>query len=106
MVPKAGTLFVSGWAADTTSGAPVQSVTVYVDGKSIGRAMLGGARPDVVQVYGRSDYADSGWNFGSSAGALSVGPHSVTATVAGPSGTAQLGSTKAITIAAQTGGQR
>ncbi|MDP8979506.1 MAG: carbohydrate binding domain-containing protein, partial [Acidobacteriota bacterium] len=43
---KGATLYVRGWAADTALGAPVQSVTVFVDGVSVGTATLGTARPD------------------------------------------------------------
>jgi len=95
---KSGTLVVRGWAADTATGAPVQSVTVRVDGVNVGTAILGGARPDVAQAYGRSDFTNSGWTFQTSAGFLSVGQHSVTAIATGPSGTAPLAGSKNITI--------
>ena len=101
-ITKGGTLYVRGWAADTVSGAPVQSVTVKIDGGSVGAATLGGSRPDVAQVYGRSDYTSSGWNFQTSTGTLTTGSHSVSATVVGSSGTAQLGP-KTITITTQGG---
>ncbi|HEY6390463.1 MAG TPA: glycosyl hydrolase family 17 protein [Bryobacteraceae bacterium] len=91
-VLKGGTLYAIGWAADTATGAPVQSVTVFVDGVSVGTATLGFARSDVANYYARSDYTNSGWSFQMSTSALSFGSHTVTATVAGPSGTAQLGS--------------
>jgi hypothetical protein len=55
-------LDVSGWAADTVSGAPVQNVTVAVDGISVGTATLGATRSDVAQAYNRSDYTHSGWS--------------------------------------------
>jgi hypothetical protein len=97
-VAQGGTLYVRGWAADTASGAPVQSVTVLVDGSSVGTATLGAARPDVAQAFNRSDYANSGWNFQMSAGTLTVGSHSVTATAAGSSGTGSLLRTKTVNI--------
>jgi hypothetical protein len=91
-VTKGATLFVAGWAADTVSGAPVQSVTVFVDGSNVGTATLGLSRPDVASYFGRSDYANSGWSFQMSTSALSSGQHTVTAMAMGSSGTAQIGS--------------
>ena len=93
-------LFVEGWAADTAAGAPVQSVTVFVDGISMGTAALGGARPDVAVAFNRSDYTNSGWNFHMSTGALIIGAHSVTATAVGSSGTAQLVGSKVVNVVA------
>jgi uncharacterized repeat protein (TIGR01451 family) len=89
-VAQSGTLYVRGWAADTVGGAPVQSVTVFVDGNSVGNATLGSARADVAQAFSRSDYTNSGWSLQVSAGTLSVGQHSVTATATGSSGTGPL----------------
>jgi uncharacterized repeat protein (TIGR01451 family) len=85
-VSQTGTLYVGGWAADTVAGAPVQTVTVFLDGNSIGTATLGGARPDVAQTFSRSDYTNSGWSLQISAGNLSTGQHSVTAAATGSSG--------------------
>ncbi len=98
-VAQAGTLYVRGWAADTSTGAPVQTVTVLIDGNSVGNATLGGARPDVASAYSRSDYTNSGWSFQMSAGTLSVGPHSVTAMATGSSGTGTLTRTRTVNIA-------
>ncbi len=89
-VSQGGTLYVRGWAADTVSGAPVTSVTVFIDGTSHGNATLGGSRPDVASAYSRSDFTNSGWSFQMSAAGLSVGQHSVSATASGPSGTGTL----------------
>ena len=97
-VAKGGTLYVRGWAADTASGAPLQSVTVYVDGSSAGNATLGISRPDVAKAFDRSDYTNSGWNFQMSTATLSVGAHSVTATATGTSGTGPLTRTKTVNI--------
>src|SRR5260370_4689745 len=91
-VAKGATLYVAGWATDTVSGAPVQSVTVFVDGGNVGTATLGIARPDVAQAFNRSDYANSGWSFQTSTSTLSLGQHTVTAMAMGPSGPAQIGS--------------
>ena len=99
-VVKGATLYVRGWAADTVSGAPVQSVTIFVDGNSVGTATLGAARPDVAQAFNRSDYTNSGWNLQMSTAALTVGSHSVTATAAGPSGTGPLLRPRTVNITA------
>ena len=100
-LPRGGTLYVRGWAVDTAGGAPVQNVTVFVDGSPVGTAALGSARPDVAQAFSRSDYTNSGWSFQMSSSGLTVGPHSVTATASGSSGTGQLTTTKTVTITAQ-----
>ena len=100
-LPRGGTLYVRGWAVDTATGAPVQNVTVFVDGSPVGTAALGSARPDVAQAYGRSDYRNSGWSFQMSSGGLTVGTHTVTATGSGPSGTGPLTTAKTVTITSQ-----
>jgi N-acetylmuramoyl-L-alanine amidase len=100
-VGKGQTLYVWGWATDTASGAPVQSVTVFVDGSSVGTATLGLVRSDVASAYGRSDYTNSGWSFQMSTGALSLGQHTVTASAMGPSGTGQLAASRTVNITAQ-----
>jgi hypothetical protein len=97
---KGGMLYAAGWAADTATGAPVGSVTVYVDGASVGTAVLGGARPDVAQAFGKSMYAASGWSFQMSTAGLSIGAHTVTARSAGASGSVQLTGTKVVTVTA------
>jgi hypothetical protein len=95
---KGAPLFVRGWAADTVNGAPVTSVTISVDGTSVGTATLGIARADVATGYGRSDYTNSGWSFQGSTAALSLGQHTVSATAVGPSGSAPLPVNKTITV--------
>jgi hypothetical protein len=100
-VVKNATLYVYGWAADTSTGAPVQSVTVFVDGNSVGTATLGSARSDVASAYGRSDFTNSGWSFQMSTSTLGLGQHTVTATAIGPSGTAQLSASRTVNITAQ-----
>ena len=97
-VVKGGTLYVRGWAADIVSGAPVESVAIFIDGSSVGTAALGAARPDVANYFGRSDYANSGWSLEMSTANLSLGLHTVTATVAGPSGTAPLATSRTVTV--------
>jgi hypothetical protein len=98
------TLYVRGWAADTVTAAPVTSVTISIDGSSVGTATLGISRPDVATFYNRPDYTNSGWSFQMSTSSLSLAVHTVAATATGPSGTAQVGGTKSITINALPGG--
>ncbi|MGD0868591.1 MAG: hypothetical protein ABSB88_03485 [Bryobacteraceae bacterium] len=105
-VSTAEILYILGWAADTAKGAPVDRVMVDVDGISAGAATLGVVRRDVENYYSRSDYFNCGWSFQMSASKLSPGEHTVTATASGPSGTAQLGSSRTITIRADTDGGR
>jgi hypothetical protein len=88
-VAKGEPLYVGGWAADTVGGAPVQSVTILVDGVSVGTASLGGVRPDVAAAFGRSDFTNSGWGFQMLTGSLSIGPHTISANATGASGTPQ-----------------
>ena len=76
----------------------MQSVTVFLDGNSVGTAALGFARPDVASAFGRSDYTNSGWSFQMSTSSLSLGSHTVTARSVGPSGTALLVGSKIVTI--------
>jgi hypothetical protein len=106
VVPKGGSVSIFGWAADTADGAPVRSVTVYVDGQAVGAAALGGARLDVARKYARSDFANSGWEFQMPADRLEVGQHTAAAKVVGVSGTALLESSEWITIAPTGGGPR
>ena len=96
-VVKGAPLYVLGWAADTVGAAPVQSVTVFVDGNRVGTASLGIARPDVA-VFGRSDYTNSGWSFQMSTSTLTSALHTITVTAVGQSGIAQVGGSKAVTI--------
>jgi uncharacterized protein (TIGR03437 family) len=104
-VTKGNTLYAFGWATDTATGAPVQSVMVLVDGSSVGTATLGLARPDVASAFGRSDYINSGWSFQMSTSTLSLGAHTVTARAVGPSGTALLVGSKIVNITANIAGQ-
>jgi hypothetical protein len=77
-VSKSDTLFVSGWAADYQSNGAVSTVTVYIDGTSVGNATLGVSRPDVASAYSNPSWGTTGYNLAVSASSLSTGPHSVT----------------------------
>jgi hypothetical protein len=97
-IVRGATLFVRGWAADTLGGAPVQSVSVFVDGINFGTAVLGEARPDVAQAFNRADFTNSGWTFQMSTSALSLGNHTANATATGPSGSVNLVGVKNFTV--------
>src|SRR5260370_32928884 len=56
-VVQGSTLWVAGWAADTRTGSPVQSVTVFVDGANVGTATLGIARSDVAAYFNQPGIA-------------------------------------------------
>src|SRR5260370_12146210 len=90
-VVEGSTLWVAGWAADTQTGSPVQSVTVFVDGANVGTATLGIARPDVASYFNRPDFMNSGWSFQMPASALRFCQHTATVTAVGASGTLSLG---------------
>jgi hypothetical protein len=78
-VPQGTNLVVSGWAADQQDGAPVNHVTILIDGSSIGNATLGFSRPDVAAYFGNSAYTNSGYQLTYNIGTLALGTHSVTA---------------------------
>ena len=75
IVYPADGLFIAGWAADATDGAPVSNVTVEIDGVQAGTPVLGYARPDVAAVYGAS-YLDSGYYMFVPVTGLTAGSHS------------------------------
>lgn len=76
------TLDVGGWAFDSDGGVTIESVTIYADGQgSAGRflanANLGGSRPDVVNVFGASKAATSGFNVGLLISGFTNGSHTL-----------------------------
>jgi sugar lactone lactonase YvrE len=77
-VPQTDSVFVSGWVADATDGAPLKNVKVYIDGNLAGTPILGIARPDVAAALNNPAYLDSGYQFYYSAATLSPGAHAVT----------------------------
>ncbi len=77
-ISPADNLWVSGWMADPTDGAPLSKITVYVDGVSVGAATLGQPRPDVATNNNNPAYLNSGFYFVYPASQLTGGPHAVT----------------------------
>jgi len=60
----AGTLTVSGWAADLNPVvAPVNTVQVFIDGNLVGNATLNQSRPDVATYFNNQALLPSGWTF-------------------------------------------
>lgn len=82
-IPLGGTLVARGWAAESgvNPGAPVSRVDVEVDGITVGSAHLGDSRPDVANIIGRSDFANSGWDFSGPLTGIAPGPHIVRARI-------------------------
>lgn len=78
-VLPADTVLIAGWVADLTDGAPVSSVSVAIDGNTVGAATLGYARPDVAAAHG-SRFLDSGYYLLYPASSLIAGSHSVKVT--------------------------
>jgi trimeric autotransporter adhesin len=76
-VSQADGLFISGWAADPTDGAPLANVKIYIDGIYRGAPTLGLSRPDVATYFNKSTYTNSGFNVTYQASNIFVGPHTV-----------------------------
>ncbi|MGH9823476.1 MAG: hypothetical protein ACREDR_09520, partial [Blastocatellia bacterium] len=55
-----GPISVRGWAAPT-NGVPLKKVEVVLDGTVVAQASTGLPRPDVVNVFHRQDWLNSGW---------------------------------------------
>jgi hypothetical protein len=60
-IPQGINLGFSGWAGDARDGAPVKSITVFIDGKPFATASLGFARPAVAATLGRPEMRHCGW---------------------------------------------
>ena len=79
-----GIFGITGWALDDNG---VDTVDVYVDGATAGRAFRGGHRPDVQVLYpGYPDSAVAGWSFNLDTSQYLNGLHTVTALVTSNSG--------------------
>jgi hypothetical protein len=76
-ISQSGTLKVSGWVIDSTDGAPLGNVKVYVDGNLIGTPTGGLARSDIAAIYG-SAYLHCGYRLLYAASGLALGTHQVT----------------------------
>ncbi|HEY6448836.1 MAG TPA: hypothetical protein VIY53_20440 [Acidobacteriaceae bacterium] len=95
-------LLVSGWAADPRDGAPVSSVSIQIDGATVGTATLGIAEPAVAANHNDSRYLDSGWTFTYAVASLSAGTHTVSAVAADSLGQSTTLGSQTITVAASS----
>jgi hypothetical protein len=90
-VPSSGTTVnngqsvqIKGWAADTAGpGTGIAEVHVYLDGQAgqggtgIGAATYGTSRPDVAQAFGRTDWANTGYELTWTPSGLTGGAHTI-----------------------------
>ncbi len=80
-----GTFNVYGWALD--DGGSIQRVEIYLDGKYIGDAVYGDARPDVAHDYpGRDGAPNFGYSLQLDTTLYSNGIHTLSAVAFDPSG--------------------
>lgn len=70
---------ITGWAADSKYGAPVQSVSILIDSQPFASATLGAARPDVANTMGRQDYLNSGFTWQGDMSSIAPGNHLISA---------------------------
>ncbi len=70
---------VTGWAQDPSDNRPARAVLVTADGVVLGRASVGGHRPDVVQATGLRSLRQSGWRFRFASYRLPPGTHRIDA---------------------------
>jgi len=75
---------IQGWAADTAGpGTGVSEVHVYLDGQAgqggtgLGAATYGTSRPDVAQAFGRTDWANAGYELNWTPSGLTGGSHTL-----------------------------
>ena len=82
------TVTVSGWAADTARGAPVEKVILWVAGvRRIGEIRQFRPRPDVAAAHSRQDFLQSGWLGEFSIGDLKPGRYELRAKAVADDGT-------------------
>jgi glycosyltransferase involved in cell wall biosynthesis len=62
-ITKEGNLYVAGWACEKSVGAPVKEIFIYAEDELLGKASLGGARPDVANHFRKPACLNSGWEF-------------------------------------------
>ena len=62
-ITKEGNLYVAGWAFEKSVGAPVKEISIYAEDELLGKASLGGSRPDVANHFGKPACLNSGWEF-------------------------------------------
>jgi hypothetical protein len=76
-----GTVTLKGWALDNRQaiGTAIGSVSVLLDGSTLGNATYGTARPDVCKVYpGRPGCPNVGFSYDLNTANINPGPHTLT----------------------------
>jgi hypothetical protein len=83
-VTNGDTLKIQGWAADTAGpGTGIAEVHIYLDGQAgqsgtlVGAATYGVARADVAAANGRTDWANSGYEYSWRISGLTSGSHTI-----------------------------
>ncbi|MGC2639491.1 MAG: hypothetical protein WA294_20070 [Acidobacteriaceae bacterium] len=76
-ISSSDSLWITGWVADPTDGAPLSNVAVYIDGVSVGTPTLGIRRLDVASSLHNAAYTNSGYQMQYPVAGLSAGLHSV-----------------------------
>ncbi len=84
-VGQSDSVNINGWVFNPGVGVTMQSVTVSIDGNSVGSPTMGIARSGVAATNG-STYLNSGYQLLYPASSLSLGSHNVTVTATSPGG--------------------
>ncbi len=90
-----GTMMVTGWAVDNTSGvgSAISTIQVLVDGVKVGNATYGGRRPDICSVFpGRPGCPNVGFTYALNTSNLSSGMHLITVSATDTDATPDSGS--------------
>ena len=102
-VGQSDSVRVSGWVADSTDGAPLGNIQVFIDGNPTGAPTMNIPRPDVVQSYNNNAYLNSGYRVLFSASSLSIGTHQVTVVATNSGGQSATFGPRKFTVAATAG---
>ena len=102
-VGQPDSVWVRGWTADPTDGAPLGNVQVFIDGNPAGTPTLGIPRHDVVESTNNSDYLNSGYRVLYSASTLSIGTHQVTVVATNSAGQSTTFGPRQFSVAAGAG---
>ncbi|MEH7416350.1 Ig-like domain-containing protein, partial [Neobacillus drentensis] len=86
---------VSGWFLDENG---VSKIEILVDGKVVGQAFYGDARPDVLKVYPDFNNANAGYHFVLNTTGFSNGKHTITVRETGKTGKVATLPGKAVTV--------
>ena len=87
---NSGEISVSGWLLDASG---VSKIEVFVDGKNMGAAQYGSARPDVARVFPEYQNLNSGYQFTFNSLQLADGQHTLSVKETGENGSVNTFST-------------